>query len=109
MSDTCFLFNGCPGRTAVCWSRQPDGDECPIYRWFKKQIINDACGKWISVKDKLPEKEGEYIAFDGESVFGAYYEIDTSGTRWTDPVEMYGEFEVTHWMPLPEPPNDDKE
>lgn len=35
----CWLMEGCPSRTGVCYSCVPDGDECPIWRWFKKQIL----------------------------------------------------------------------
>lgn len=59
---------------------------------------------WVSVTERLPEEKGEYIAFDGETVFGAYYEIGTSGTRWTDATEGYWDYKVTHWRPMPEPP-----
>lgn len=73
--------------------------------------------KWISVKDRLPEikkhhesdivicytEEGTY-AFSsllenmfGQTVFDCERE-DPSGVRWTE--------QVTHWMPLPEPPKE---
>lgn len=42
MSDDrkkCWLMEGCPSRTGACYSCVPDGDECPIWRWFKKQIL----------------------------------------------------------------------
>lgn len=67
---------------------------------------------WISVKDRLPEIEGEYLAF-GYSVFGAarwivamydprdkcWYEL-SSDWDWTD--------DITHWMPLPDMPKEEK-
>ena len=59
---------------------------------------------WVSVTERLPEEKGEYIVFDGETVFGAYYEINAFGTTWTDPTEGYYEYRVTHWRPMPEPP-----
>ena len=57
--------------------------------------------KWISVKDRLPERSGRYLThcdFDGDSLvtilwFEKYYE------GFDD--------EVTHWMPLSEPPKED--
>lgn len=39
MSKRCWLFDGCPSRTGVCYSCEPDGDDCPIWRWFKDQMI----------------------------------------------------------------------
>ena len=58
--------------------------------------------EWISVKDRLPEESGEYLAYCGEydGICVLYYEVlKTKGkwrTKWKD--------DVTHWMPLPEPP-----
>ena len=37
----CFLFDGCPGRTGVCYSCGPDGNECPVYRWFKEKVLKE--------------------------------------------------------------------
>lgn len=37
----CFLFDGCPGRTGVCYSCGPDGNECPVYRWFKEKLFKE--------------------------------------------------------------------
>lgn len=57
--------------------------------------------EWISVKDRLPEKSGEYLTYCGDydGVCVLYYEVlKTKGkwrTRWK---------KVTHWMPLPTPP-----
>lgn len=61
--------------------------------------------EWISVKDRLPVKDGWYLCFIRPSVFrgAAYHTIlpyDQHGFRtgygYTD--------DVTHWMPLPQPP-----
>lgn len=57
--------------------------------------------KWIPVTERLPEKSGEYLTYCGDyvGVCVLYYEVlKTKGkwrTRWK---------EVTHWMPLPQPP-----
>lgn len=34
----CWLRDGCPCMSAVCSSAQPDGEDCPVYRWFQKLI-----------------------------------------------------------------------
>ncbi|MBO7677193.1 MAG: hypothetical protein J6S49_06735 [Erysipelotrichaceae bacterium] len=56
MSDDrkkCWLMEGCPSRTGACYSCVPDGDECPIWRWFKKQILlkeqEAKNGEWITI------------------------------------------------------------
>lgn len=66
----------------------------------------EICWNWISVKDKLPEKDVVVLA------------IAKSGDMYTARL-MYNFFhvececqegtyihDVTHWMPLPEPPKD---
>lgn len=87
------------------------------WKWYEDLVRNAPTvakdikvpDKWVSVKDRLPEKQGEYIAFDGKSVFGAYYEGGTLDTKWTDTTEWYRDYVVTHWMPLPKPPKEDED
>ena len=54
--------------------------------------------EWISVKDRLPEQgeEAICIAADGDMMIGKY-------TEWGWMFPCYFE-EITHWMPIPEPP-----
>ena len=66
---------------------------------YKQQV-------WISVEDRLPEKDVRVLVWLTEGA-SSYTRIDTD--RRTD-TELYGERwarwfnNVTHWMPLPEPP-----
>jgi len=32
----CWLYDGCPCRTAGCWGTPDEG--CPVYRYFKQLI-----------------------------------------------------------------------
>lgn len=85
-------------------------------------IVNDApvCGQWINVKDKLPndheqvlvhlkgdkyttEKSRMEIATFALGDFFLYYQYrdNTTNGLFTIP---YCVDSVTHWMPLPEPP-----
>ncbi len=63
--------------------------------------------KWVSVKDGLP-KEDEHVLVSGEDgVFRAYLYSDS----WTCyPLGSYASdgcvFGITHWMPLPDAPQD---
>jgi len=54
--------------------------------------------EWISVEDELPERFGQYLGWDGMSVDIEWF-VDG---EW-----LVGG--VTHWMPLPEPPEDSDE
>ena len=54
--------------------------------------------EWISVNDRLPEQgeEAICIAADGDMMIGKY-------TEWGWMFPCYFE-DLTHWMPLPQPP-----
>jgi len=64
--------------------------------------------EWISINDRLPEKQGHYLIYCPRSfpknyggVIAEFYEDNKC---------FYGEYseevheDATHWMPLPEPP-----
>jgi len=61
--------------------------------------------EWISVKELLPDADFEVIVCSDDDVF-----ISVLRRGWDD-CQDYFECEVgvpwrvTHWMPLPEPPN----
>ena len=59
--------------------------------------------KWISVEDMLPEQgeEAICIAADGDMMIGKY-------TEWGWMFPCYFE-ELTHWMPIPQPPKEVEE
>lgn len=71
--------------------------------------------EWISVKDKLPKIDKkqlppcseDVIAFDGKYVrVGALFK-SCGNLTWCyldDNDHSYSFDDVTHWMPLPEPP-----
>lgn len=62
--------------------------------------------KWISVKDRLPEIDGDYLCYVKNDVpyisnVQVIEYVEGIGFSWEgyEPDE-----DVTHWMPLPEPP-----
>lgn len=57
---------------------------------------------WVSVEDRLPENDSQYIAWVGERALTLFYCDDGYWCEHYDGA-CYAEF-VTHWMPLPEPP-----
>lgn len=58
---------------------------------------------WISVKDKLPE-DGEVLCYGhGEYLVGSLYELYGKYNCEADDTMIEN---VTHWMPLPEPPKE---
>lgn len=67
---------------------------------------------WISVKDRLPEEEKLYLVFREEQPRMMVLEYNTEKKEfgWTDyPTCRWNKREgVTHWMPRPEPPKEEK-
>lgn len=70
--------------------------------------------QWISCKDKMPEDNTlvlfVYVSKNGvKSVHYGYHQtLKGLGSSWAKPSGglQYCDDDVTHWMPLPEPPKD---
>ena len=78
--------------------------------------------KWISVKDRLPEADGNYLVFEKGYLIPAIRVLSFARDgRKVDKYDFHREWknvwyrydsewghitigDVTHWMPLPEPP-----
>lgn len=63
---------------------------------------------WISVNDKLPENIRSVLVWDSvdNDVFTGYY-CKYNGWTVDGFYDVEYHFNVTHWMPLPEPPKED--
>ncbi len=70
---------------------------------------------WISVDDRLPKTHervmcllnGRHIILELQKESPTYEETFEAFLYWHEPFEEYMQIEwceVTHWMPLPEPP-----
>ena len=55
---------------------------------------------WISVSEKLPEKVGKYLISCYSGVEIAVYSFGKFARPWN----LKNFYKVTHWQPLPEPP-----
>ena len=78
----------------------------PILMEQKSLAEKQATSEWISVKDRLPEKYKLVLCYkDGKTRIGYYI-----GAEYVKGVAAFADyshtrsFGVTHWMPLPEPP-----
>ena len=57
----------------------------------------EAAPKWISVKERLPDDDKGYVVYTGNGF------VESNFHRWETRWKACG---VTHWMPLPTPPQD---
>ena len=80
----------------------------------QRDVTDTNVGKWISVKDRLPDCMGEVLVIvsgkphENITLDGAYEIAEYDPVEgWI--LEMWPEWcsgVVTHWMPLPEPPEE---
>ena len=61
---------------------------------------NNVGDKWISVKERLPDADGDYLVWNDyhKAIVGHYWSM---GRYFISKAVT-----VTHWMPLPEPPKE---
>ncbi len=81
------------------------------------QTLAKADNGWISVKDRMPEKDGLYLVYgmsnamhkllpDCVPIWLCYWHRKYGG--WYDIEMCMGYDFITHWMYLPEPPKEEK-
>ena len=62
--------------------------------------------EWISVEDELPEVGGYVVCIAKRNPFSRFMpmvaRIEKNG--WVNPITEQYISEVTHWMPMPQPP-----
>lgn len=64
--------------------------------------------KWISVEFALPSKQGMYMVFDGFPYVAFYKRFKNGKIKWYAPLGGCCINDVSHWMPLPAAPGDEK-
>jgi len=85
------------------------GDEAAIAgmkREIERMVVSGNKPRWIPVTERLPE-EGENILVANKR--GKHYDIDKGWWNGTffNRCSKGGYHNVTHWMPLPEPPKEE--
>ena len=66
--------------------------------------------EWISVKDRLPERDRKVLVIDGHNSIRILAFWRKNGNEWEWITETYGiskKNDVKMWMPLPEPPKEE--
>jgi hypothetical protein len=61
--------------------------------------------RWVPVSEKLPQS-GQFVAVMtvDDGALGVHYNPQTPSHPWVGNLNDFVPEEVTHWMPLPEPP-----
>ena len=99
-----------------CGMELCDAVDIAISALRQQDVTDKDVGKWISVKDRLPDYMGEVLVIvsgkphENVTLDGAYEIAEY------DPVEgwilemwpEWGSAVVTHWMPFPEPPEEEQ-
>jgi hypothetical protein len=66
--------------------------------------------QWVSIENRLPEDEGTVLVFINYSVGDVETRAVATGSYgsrlWTCGNDKYSEGFITHWMPLPKPPEE---
>lgn len=57
---------------------------------------------WISVEERLPEKLKRVIIFDNRGFGAVSGRLGDAGWYLEETLDHYAD--ITHWQPLPEPP-----
>ncbi|HHI3237275.1 TPA: DUF551 domain-containing protein [Escherichia coli] len=59
---------------------------------------------WISCSERMPEGYADVLVTDGEHVEVKWWDESGYWNSWTELNSDIFDDEITHWMPLPEPP-----
>lgn len=90
-----------------------DCASCPTKcTWFYTINNIPTVNQWISCNDRLPDKTGYYLVCDSTAEFDnirgrqdvSKFVIGRHGGHWYGAIRRES---ITHWMPLPEPPERD--
>jgi len=64
--------------------------------------------EWVNVDDRLPDKEGYYAVYRQWRVKDVRRHLEFTNSdvsvTWYSELSGFGDDTVTHWIPLPEPP-----
>ena len=109
----CEFFN-----TDGCGSRQREilADHLIAngVRLEEKQATSDETSKWIPVTERLPDTaervlvSKHWLGMQYKPEYGYYQDFPNQKGCWYVLTEFgyYPQREITHWMPLPEPPKE---
>ena len=62
--------------------------------------------RWRKVSEEKPPEGVDVLIYDGDAIYLAYMEFMADSQIWFWPPNSPHVEGVTHWMPLPEPPEE---
>ena len=76
-----------------------------MFPCFEKKLVREApaVNHWISCSERLPESNIQVLCYCRMGDF-RIMEYDEQENRWYEGIHDYRLQAVTHWMPLPKPP-----
>ncbi len=83
-------------------------DDFVSYEYNTEELVDELIDhgvtvqEWISVKDRLPEDNKEVLIYCGSYHELGWYESDNKS--WRSDFLGCCTDDITHWMPLPQPP-----
>ena len=92
---------------AVCDKYQATGGHVRNCKHFATD--NNVGSKWIPVSERMPNHFGDFIVAVKEGTgqrYSDYASYDPYQQKWRTGLMLGRMDEVTHWMPLPEPPKE---
>ena len=86
-------------------------DFCGELCIFAEELIEKAKPKWIPISERMPDHFGVFIVAikepGRERVGKDCADFDPFAKTWLPSLCWDKDYNVTHWMPLPEPPKED--
>lgn len=79
-----------------------------LLRRLETCAVDDA-PQWISVKDKLPDTTVKVVVYAGNKIATAWRTDFSNPPGQWDSYDCIRTDSITHWMQLPEPPQEDNE
>ena len=85
-------------------------DSMPAADVVEQEQESKPTNGWISVEDRLPEKNQAVLGWYKDNPFAGYTYgvVSWNGKGWVFVYAQRYVTNVTHWMPMPEPPKTEK-
>lgn len=109
---------------AIAELRDIETDDPEIREAYDLAIAALERDRWISVEERLPERNtsvlvyaigntdgfwGEHVTAIADRFLFKFFPSSKGEEKWSSPWQYFHtDYKITHWKPLPEPPKEDK-